>query len=133
MWLRRGRVGQLLPQIVLAHFSASNTVQQGLGFRALKDFGLTAVVDRRVMHLVQMQHLLEEIVLLLLVMQDVDRKRWMMRRMSCRRGLGVVRLIFGNLSQQLLESIHLLLLGIVGKMARSRTSSAATTTSTAGR
>lgn len=27
MWLRRGRVGQLLPQIVLAHFSASNTVQ----------------------------------------------------------------------------------------------------------
>lgn len=85
------------------------------------------------MHLIQMQHLLEEIVLLLLVMQDVDRKRWMMRRMSCRSGLGIVRLIFRNLSQKLLESIHLLLLGIVGKMARSRTSGAATTTSTAGR
>lgn len=44
--------------------------------------------------MIQMQHLLEEIVLLLLVMQDVDRKRWMMRRMRCRSGLGIVRLVF---------------------------------------
>lgn len=90
MRLSCGRVGQLLPKVVLRNFTAGHAMQQGLCFRTLEDFGLTGIVNcRRVVHLVEMQHLLEEFVLLLLVMQHVNR----MRRMSCWGWLGIVRLL----------------------------------------
>lgn len=79
---------------MLRYFSAGNAMQEGLCFRTLQDFGLTSIVDR-VVHLVEMQHFLEELILLLLVVQHID---WM-RRMCWWIWLDIVRLIFRYLSQ----------------------------------
>lgn len=119
MVVRGGRVGQLLPQVVLGHFAAGEAVQEGLRFRAFEDFRLADVVEGccgRVMHLVEVQHLVQEFVLLLLVMQHVDgrmslvvRRRLLLRRKVRRRSLLLLLLVFGDLRQQLLERFLLLI------------------------
>lgn len=72
MVLGGGWVGELLPQVVLGHFAAGDAVQEGLRFRAFEDLGLADVVDGGwkvllLLHLVEVQHFVEEFVLLLLV------------------------------------------------------------------
>lgn len=114
-----GRVGQLLPQVVLGHFAAGESVQEGLCFRAFEDFRLADVVEGCcgwVMHLVEVQHLVQEFVLLLLVVQHVDgwmslvvRRRLLLRRKVRRRSLLLLLLVFGDLRQQLLEGFLLLI------------------------
>lgn len=108
MVLGGGWVGQLLPQVVLGHFAASDAVQEGLRFRTFQDLSLADVVYRggRVVHLVQVQHFVEELVLLLLMlMEHVDRRMalvvWrslLLGREMWRRSL-LLLLVFGDLRE----------------------------------
>lgn len=68
------------------------------------------------MHLVEVQHLVQEFVLLLLVVQHVDgwmslvvRRRLLLGRKVRRRSLLLLLLVFGDLRQQLLEGFLLLI------------------------
>lgn len=122
------RVGELLPQVVLGHFAAGDAVKEGLRFGTFEDFRLADVRIDRVVHLVEVEHFVEKFVLLLLMlMEHVDRGMALVVRRRLLLLWGNVRtlvrgrsllldvLVLGDLGQQLLERVHVLLLIQVGR------------------